>query len=74
MTEDEASEACSEILTRCTPEARAIVIAQMLASFLIIDVKPKSIKAIALKIANVSVELALRLSKELRRAHPPTAH
>ena len=75
MTEDEASVACSEILTRCTAEARAIVIAQMLASFLILDVEPKSIKAVGLNIAKASVELALRLAKELRRVRqPPTAH
>ena len=75
MTEDEASEACSEILTRCTAEARAIVIAQMLATFLVIDVKSKSIKAVALNIVNVSIELALRLGKERRRTRqPPTAH
>jgi len=76
MTEDEASEACLEILTtRCTAEARAVVIAQILATFLVIDVKPKSIKEVALNIANVSIDLALRLAKERRRARqPPTAH
>ena len=75
MTEDEASEACSEVLAMCTAEARAIVIAQMLATFLVIDVKPKSIKAVGLNIANVSAELALRLAKEPRRVRqPPTAH
>jgi len=75
MTEDEASEACLEILTRCTAEARAIVIAQILATFLVIDVKPKSIKEVAINIANVSTDLALRLAKERRRARqPPTAH